>query len=280
MNSPLKTKNYKLLYKNLSRLKVNPLNNNKFLKLTEYEIPKQVSKKIGNKVVYKTVYLKRYKEVGKLQKKKWTMFIRRLTRANHFFQKYKPYSFNHYSSTKFASSGNSFKKRFKNNLLTKKTFNYFYGELKRKYLKKQMTAIYRSKEMKNPRNICIELFESRLDSVLKRAKFCSSIKEARQLIAHRHVKINQKIETSYSCILKRGDLIEIVDTSRRIVKVKLNNILKEHYNKVLFPTVPGYLVVNYKTLNIVFGNIENYNFSSLLNFQNDTDRAIDSYYRD
>ena len=274
-----KPKNYKLLYKNLLRLKVNPLNNNKFLKLIEYEIPKQTSKRVAGKIIHKTIYLKRYKEIGKLKKQKWKTFIRRLEKANSFFQKYKPHTFNHYNSTKFASQGNSFKKKFKNDLLTKKTFNYFYGELNRKYLKKQMTAIYKTKPIRNPRNICIEIFESRLDSVLKRAKFCSTIKDARQLINHKHVKVNKNIETNYSCILKQGDLIQIDIKSRKIVKTKVNNILKEHYNKVLWPPVPVYLTVNYRTLNIIFGNIKNFNFSSLFNFQNDTHRVVDSYYR-
>ena len=49
-----KFKNHKLFYKNLLRLKVNPLNNNKFLKLTEYEVPKQVSIKVRNKTIYET----------------------------------------------------------------------------------------------------------------------------------------------------------------------------------------------------------------------------------
>ena len=274
-----KTKKYKLFYKNISRLKVNPLNNNKFLKLTEYEIPRQVSKKIDGKMIRKTIMLKRYKEVGKLHKQKWKTFIRRLVKSNHFFQKYKPYTFNHYSSTKFASPGNSFKKKFKNDLLTKKTFNYFYGNLTRKYLKKRMTSIYRAKQAKNSRNLCIEMFESRLDSVLKRAKFCSTIKDARQLITHQHVKVNDKIETNYSCILKQGDLIQIGVKSRKIVKNKLNNLLKENYNKVLWPIVPNYIVINYRTLSIIFGNIKDFNFSSLLNFKNETDSVINSYYR-
>ena len=279
MNTLPRIKSYKLLYKNVLRLKVNPLNNNKFLKLTEYEIPKQVSQKINGKIIYKTIYLKRYKEIGKLNKKKWKTFIRRLEKANHFFRKYKPYTINHYSSTKFASPGNSFKKRFKNDLLTKKTFNYFYGGLKRKYLKKQMAAIYNSKQIKNTQNICLELFESRLDSVLKRAKFCSTIKDARQLITHKHIKVNKQIETNYSCILKQGDLIEIDTKSKKIVKTKLNNLFKEHFNKVLWTPVPNYLIINYKTLNIIFGNIQNFNFSSLFSFQNDTNKAIDSYFR-
>ena len=272
-------KKYKLFYKNISRLKVNPLNNNKFLKLTEYEVPKQVSKKIGGKIVQKTIYLKRYKEIEKLKKQKWKTFIKRLKKTNHFFQKYKPYTFNHYSSTKFASPGNSFKKRFKNNLLAKKTFSYFYGELSRKYLKKQMTSVYNSKQAKNSNAICIEMFESRLDSVLKRSRFCSTIKDARQLITHRHVKVNKKVETNYSCVLKQGDLIQIDTKSREIVQKKLDNLLKENYNRVMWPVVPSYLTINYRTLNIIFGNIRNFNFSSLFNFKNDTDKVIDSYYR-
>ena len=279
MTNLSKTKNYKLQYKNLLRLKVNPLNNNKFLKLTEYEVPKRISQKIGGKIIHKTIYIKRYKEIGKLKKKKWKTFIRRLEKTNHFFQKYKPYTFNHYSSTKFASPGNSFKKRFKNDLLTKKTFNYFYGELNRKYLKNQMTTIYNSRQIRNTRNLCIEIFESRLDSVLKRAKFCSTIKDARQLITHKHVKVNKKIETNYSYILKQGDLIQINFESRKIIKTKLNNLLKEHYHTIMWPAVPNYLITNYRTLSIVFGNIQHFNFSSLFNFKNDTDRAVDCYFR-
>ena len=279
MTNHPRTNKYKLFYKSILRLKVNPLNNNKFLKLTEYEVPRQTSNKIGGKIIQKTIHLKRYKEIGRLHKQKWKGFIRRLEKANNFFQKFKPYTFNHYSSTKFASPGNSFKKGFRNDLLTKKTFNYFYGELSRKYLKKQMTEIYKARQIRTSRNLCIEIFESRLDSVLKRARFCSTIKDARQLISHRHVKVNKKIEINYSCVLKQGDLIEIDIESRKIVKNKLNSFLKENYNKVLWPAVPDYLVINYRTLNIVFGNIKDFNFSSLLNFKNDTDKVIGSYYR-
>ncbi len=267
MTSLPKTKKYKLFYKNISRLKVNPLNNNKFLKLTEYVVPRQISKKIDGKTAKRTIFLKRYKEVGKLNKQKWKTFIQRLKKANHFFQKYKPYTFNHYSSTKFASPGNSLKKKFRNDLLTKKTFSYFYGELNRKYLKKRMTEINKTQQLKNSRNLCVEMFESRLDSVLRRAKFCSTIKDARQLIMHRHVKVNNRIETNYSYVLKRGDLIQISAKSRKIVKTKLHNLLKENYNKVLWPTPPAYLIINYRTLNIIFGNIQDFNFSSLFNFK-------------
>ena len=82
-----------------------------------------------------------------------------------------------------------------------------------------MNKIYNSKQIKNPRDLCIELFESRLDSVLRQAKFCSTIKDAKQLIGHKHVKVNKKIVRSCSYILKQGDLIEINSKSRKICKI-------------------------------------------------------------
>jgi ribosomal protein S4 len=274
-----KKNNYKLMYKKLLRLKVNPLNNNKFLKLQiESEIPKTIRKKVAGQVIETTIILRRFKETAKLKKEKWSTFLRFLTKTTKFFQKYKPYTFNHYSSCKFTSQGNSFKKKFKNELLAKKTFNYFYGGLLRKYLKKQMSNIYLSNQTKNSRNLSIEFFESRLDSVLVRARFCPTIKDAKQLIAHRHIKVNNQIEQNYSYILEQGDLIQINTKSIKLIKTRLNNQFKERFDFVFWPTVPSYLNVNYKTFDIIFGNIKNFNFSTSFNFKNDNDLVVSSYY--
>lgn len=275
-----KKKKYKLLYKKLIRLKVNPLNNNKFLELKlESEREKTVYQKIGAQVIKKTIVMKRFGEVPKLKKKKWETFLRLLVKANRFFQKYKPYTLYHYNSSKFASQGNSFKKKFRNDLLAKKTFNYFYGGLRRKYLKKRMKKIYNSKQMKNSRDLCIELFESRLDSVLRQAKFCSTIKDAKQLIAHRHIRVNKKIEKNCSYILKQGDLIQINFKSRKIIKSRLNDQFKKQFNSTLWPKVPNYLAVNYKTLNIIFGNLQNFNFAASYTFKNDNNQVVETYHR-
>lgn len=277
----LKEKNkYASLQKKLIRLKINPLNNNKFLKLIPVsEYKKTVYQKIANKMVEREITIQKFEEVAKPRRQKWNTFIQSLVKANKFFQKYKPYTFNHYDISNFASQGNSYKKSFKKNLFAKKIFNLFYGGLKQKYLKKLMTKIYRSKQQKNPRNLCIEIFESRLDSVLRRARFCSTIKDARQLITHRHVYVNKKIETNYACNLKQGDLIQISPKSRQIVKDKLNAQLEARFDSVLWPMVPSYLNINYITFDIIFGDIQNFNFSSTFNFKNATDRVIESYYR-
>lgn len=269
-------KKKKLLHKKLVRLKVNPLNNNKFLELmVESERTKVIYKNIGGQIVKTEITIKRFAEMGKQKKEKWNTFLRFLQKANTFFRKYRPYTFNYYDVSKFASQGNSYKKFFKKNLLTKKTFNHFYGGFQKKYFKKQMAKIYMSPKMKNSSKLCIEFFESRLDSVLKRAKLCSTIKEARQLIYHRHIKVNRKIENNYSYQLHTGDLIHFKNKkSREFVKIKLLKQFKERFDSVLWPMVPSYLNVNYTTLEIIFGNIEHFNFSSSFPFKNDISSIV------
>ena len=141
-----------------------------------------------------------------------------------------------------------------------------------------MTQIYRCKQIRNSQNLFNELFESRLDSILVRAKYCPTIKSARQLIAHKHIKVNRKIEQKYSHTLKQGDSIEINFKSRKLIKTNLMNLFKERIDAVIWPAVPSYLTINYKTLEIIFGNIRNFNFSSSFSFKNENNRVID-YYR-
>ena len=269
-------KKKKLLHKKLVRLKVNPLNNKKFLKLIVVSSKTNViSQNIGGQIIKTKIVIRRFAEIGKQKKEKWNTFLRFLQRANTFFRKYRPYTFNHYEASKFASQGNSYKKFFKKNLLTRKTFNHFYGGFRKKHFKKQMAKIYKSPEMKNSNNLCIEFFESRLDSVLKRAKLCSTIKEARQLIYHGHIKVNRKTVNNYSYQLCPGDLIQPKDNkSRKLVKTILLKQFKERFDSVLWPTVPGYLDVNYTTLSVVFGNIQNFNFSSSFPFKNDINPIV------
>lgn len=142
-----------------------------------------------------------------------------------------------------------------------------------------MTQLYRTKQNKNLRNLCVELFESRLDSALWRAKFCSSIKNARQFISHGHIYVNGAIEKNYSYILQQGDLIGIKFTSVKIIKTKLTSLFKERFDSVFWPILPTYLNVSYVTFEIIFGNIKNYDFSSFFSFKNDFNKVVESHYR-
>lgn len=238
-------KRYKPLYKKFIRLKVNPLNNNK---------------------------------IQNFKRKKWEIFLKLLKKTNKFHTKFKPSTNYNYSASKFASQGNSYKKKFRNDLRAKKTFNYFYGGLLRKYLKTHMTRIYKSKEFRNPMSTCIKFFESRLDSVLYRSKFSYSIKNAKQLISHKHVKVNNRIEKNKSYILKQGDLIQIELKSTALIKKNLKKQISSNSNRI-WPLPPTYLTINYNTLEIIFGDINNYNFSTSFPFKFDINSIITSYYR-
>lgn len=272
---------YKQLHKKLLRLKSNPLNNNKFLKLIlESERNKTVYQNIGGQTVRKEIVIKRFAEVAKKKRKKWEPFLRLLVKANKFFQKFRPYTFHTHSVSKFASQGNSFTKQYRKDLLTKKIFNNYYGGLKRKYLKKKMTAIFNSPHLKrSSRNICAQIFESRLDSVLKKANFCSTIKEARQIINHGHILVNGIIESNYAHGLKQGDYVQVKPSSRNILKRKLKNKFSSNFNLLIWPMNPDYLDINYNTLEIVFGNINGFKFSSSFAFKNDIERVIESHRR-
>lgn len=198
----------------------------------------------------------------KFKKQKWQKFISFLTR---FYKRRKKkffiYDINKNVLPRFS---NPFKRKYKTVLQNKKKINLFYGGLLKKQLKKQKYVLAKNKNLfinKFNRNLLfIELFEKRLDVVLYRSHFVPSIIEARQLILHNHVKINQKVINKKAYILKSGDFISI---NKKLHKLILTNIYESHF----WPLPPKYLNVSYKTLEICFTNkIKNSNVSNFFPF--------------
>lgn len=62
----------------------------------------------------------------------------------------------------------------------------------------------------------IKLIESRLDNVVYRLGFASSRKQARQIIRHRHITVNDRLVDIPSYLLSAGDLIKIQDKSKKL----------------------------------------------------------------
>lgn len=251
----------KIFYKKFLRLNINPLTNNKFLKFKVFYDYKKNSIR-GPKAK------KEFFQIDKFKKKKWVKFLDFLKKTNKPYRKFKPYKIYSYEISKFASQGNSFKKKFKNDLIAKQIFCYMRGGVAEKYLKNKIAKIYSFDNYKSLVKITIEFFESRLDSVLYRSKFSYSIKNAQQLIAHKHIKVNNKIEKNKSYILKQGDFIQIsLIKSIEIVKMNLSWQLKERPDCILRPIIPNYLTVNFRTLEIIFCDIKNFNFSTVFTFR-------------
>jgi small subunit ribosomal protein S4 len=177
----------------------------------------------------------------------------------------------------FISRNNSFRRKYKYTLEMKKKISLFYGNLTTKYIKQQIsvalkTQSFLSNNRINLNSYFIKLFEKRLDSVLYRSHFTLSLRNARQLISHRHVFVNNQIVTNSSYILKTGDLIEI--------NLKIYSLIDDYISRSnLWSFPPKYLQVNYKTLQIVFLDEEkSWNNSMSFPFWVDV-RSIVKFYR-
>jgi len=200
----------------------------------------------------------------KFKKKKWEKLQYYSKRQLKFFKKSRIRDQFILTVSRYTGQGNSYKKSFRNNLQDRKTFNLFYGGLKKHYIKKQIYEIKNKKpfkkEYQNFKQNALKFFESRLDTVLYRVKFSFSIKNARQLIKHGHILVNGLTVRSKSYILKSNDLIEIA------YNVKSRFLIQKNiFNANFWPIPPKHLLVNYITCQILFLAPKNNYFFPLLN---------------
>lgn len=202
----------------------------------------------------------------KFKRQKWLKFQQYSKNQLKIFRRFKIKDQFQLSVSKFASRGNSFQKKFRNNLYERKLFSLFYGGLKSKYLKKHFVKIIVSKNSRDFRHQTLKFFESRLDTVLYRVNFFLSIKSAAQFISHGHVLVNGTSVKTCSHILQTNDLIEIRYNSRSRKLIK-KNLEKSNF----WPIPPKYLLVNYRTLQVLFLYADSSNlmpiFTNFLNLE-------------
>jgi ribosomal protein S4 len=193
-------------------------------------------------------------KVFKFKKQKWKKFQYSARKELRFFRRYRIRDQFQLLVSKFKSKGkgNSFKKRFRNTLKERKLFSFFYGGLKKKYLKKHFNSILKKKHTNTSnfniyKHNTLKFFESRLDTVIHRAKFSFSIKSAGQLILHGHILVNGVTVRIKSYQVKNNDLIEIA------YNIKSRNLIKKSIDRSNFWPLPQkHLVINYNTLQILF----------------------------
>ena len=102
-------------------------------------------------------------------------------------------------------------------LMEKQKAKYTYG-----ILEKQFRNYYKEASRMNGitgENLLI-LLESRLDNVIYRAGFASTRPQARQLVSHRHFKLNGKFVDVPSHQVKAGDVIEIKNASQDLIVIQ------------------------------------------------------------
>ena len=99
-------------------------------------------------------------------------------------------------------------------LQAKQKLKSYYGNIN----ERQFRNIYRkalSKRGDTTENL-IALLESRLDTIIYRAKFAPTVFAARQLINHGHFKVNKKNVNISSYLVKETDTIEVRDKSKKL----------------------------------------------------------------
>lgn len=211
------------------------------------------------------------KKVLNFKKQKWAKFVKFYAKKLKWYKKFKAQNLDLYLVSKYSNKYFSYQKRFKNTLQAYKNFNLFYGNLGKKRIKAKIYLI-KNKKINNLNTEFIEIFERRLDVTLYRAKFCHSIPSAGQLIKHKKVLVNNKYITSKAYLLKTGDLIEIDLNYSELIK---SNIRKSHF----WPIPPKHLIINYKTFQIIFGDIKHTNLSFIFPFYLNLEKILINYPR-
>lgn len=207
------------------------------------------------------------KKILQFKKQKWKKFINYLKYKSKRYKKYKPYNQTQYIITKYPEKWDSYKKSYKKILQTYKKFKLLYGNLNKNKFKNLKLKAYKVRNQKNLNLFFLELFETRLDVILYRAKFSISMRNAKQLISHGKILVNLKKIKSQSYTLKPGDLISIDYKFKLLIE-------KNIANSEIWPIPPKHLIINYKTLQIFVSNFNNSSFSSQFNFNLNLEKIL------
>ena len=103
-------------------------------------------------------------------------------------------------------------------LIAKQKLKSYYGNIN----ERQFRNIYRKaiKKRGDTTENLVALLETRLDTVIYRAKFAPTVFSARQLINHGHFKVNKKKVNVSSYLVKEADLIEVKDKSKSLTIIE------------------------------------------------------------
>ena len=122
-------------------------------------------------------------------------------------------------------------------LQAKQRMKFYYGNMN----ERQFRNVYRKAIQKkgNTTENLVGILESRLDTVIYRAKFASTVFSARQLINHGHIRVNGKKVNIASYLLKVEDSIEVRQKSKEMLIIAGAIVSKER-------EVPEYIQMDEK----------------------------------
>ena len=122
-------------------------------------------------------------------------------------------------------------------LEAKQKLKFYYGNMNERQFRNVFRKALRKKG--NTTENFIGFLERRLDMVIYRAKFATTVFSARQLINHGHIKVNGKKVNISSCLVSEKDTIELKDKSKELIVIAGALVNKER-------EIPDYIQMDEK----------------------------------
>ena len=122
-------------------------------------------------------------------------------------------------------------------LEAKQRLKFYYGNMNERQFRNVFRKALRKKG--NTTENFIGFLERRLDMVIYRAKFATTVFSARQLINHGHIKVNGKKVNISSCLVSEKDTIELKDKSKELIVIAGALVNKER-------EIPDYIQMDKK----------------------------------
>jgi ribosomal protein S4 len=208
-------------------------------------------------------------KIFEFKKKKWEKLIEIFEKKFRKFSKFKIKDQSRYIVSRYPTKNSSYKKQFGETQKASSKFKLFYGNMLKRTLKNNIKNIKRKQKIIS-NLLLLLIFETRLDTILYRSKFVQSFRSARQVIVHGKILVNSTKVKSPNYILKPGDIISVERNFHSFVK---NSIEQPK----IWQLPPKHIVINYKTMEIFFNDIQTTHYSTLFSFHLNLEKLITNY---
>ena len=143
--------------------------------------------------------------------------VDRRLKANLWGRPKSPFNTRNYKPGQHGKSSRSKISDYGIQLQAKQKLKFYYGNMN----ERQFRNVYRRaiKKKGNTTENLIGLLERRLDTVIYRSKFATTVFSARQIINHGHIKVNGKRVNIPSYLVKEEDTIEVRDKSKEMTMI-------------------------------------------------------------
>lgn len=132
-------------------------------------------------------------------------------------------------------------------LLEKQRLRAYYGVMEKQF---KRYVILAKKSSDQTGHALVKILETRLDNIVYRAGFATSIRQARQMVVHGHILVNGRKVDIPSYLIEVGDIISLKERSKSI------ELFKNNFESNLQNTLP-YLIKDDKDMSVKLERIPN-----------------------